>query len=487
MELGALEQVAGGRVSHPLPLGGDERLARLVGEGSQRAFTALYERYHQRLYQYCRSMLHNDADAQDALQSAFAKAFGALRGGHRDAPLRPWLYRIAHNEAITLIRRRRPEVALTAVPDETAPSASDVAGQRARLALLVADLGELTERQRGALVMRELSGLSHEEIEAALELSSGTAKPTILEARRSLAEFAQGRAMICDEVCRTISDGNGRTLRGRRIRAHLRDCSGCAAFAAAIPNRSHDLRALAPPLPAAAAAGLLARTLGTGSSHGGGSGITAGLGAKAVGLASTKVLAVAAVVVTATAATGVVKVLSAGSVPRPASVSSSRPRAAGRPSGVSRPSGAGQGTSAAAASLGGSASRSGVGGVGPGSSTAHSRARGAGRGTARGYGTGGAHAKSVLSAHGKAGASVNRVARAVVNSASRTRSTNTGTRAGSKTAGGTHASFQTTGRNPQRSHTVANPRRLTRAAGSTTIPGSGNVALGQSSSGQIVP
>jgi len=67
---------------------GDERLARLVAVGHERAFALLYERYHQPLYRYLRSMLGQDADAQDALQSAFASAFAALKAGRRNAPLR---------------------------------------------------------------------------------------------------------------------------------------------------------------------------------------------------------------------------------------------------------------------------------------------------------------------------------------------------------------------------------------------------------------
>ena len=85
----------------------DERLAQLVAAGRERAFAVLYERYHQPLYRYCRSMLRNDQDAQDALQSTFAAALAALQESKRNAPFRPWLFRIAHNEAITVIRRRR--------------------------------------------------------------------------------------------------------------------------------------------------------------------------------------------------------------------------------------------------------------------------------------------------------------------------------------------------------------------------------------------
>lgn len=288
----------------PIRLGllSDERLARLVGGGSERAFAVIYERYHQRLYRYCRSILHDDADAQDALQSALAGAFGALRRGQRDAPLRPWLFRIAHNEAISLVRRRGDVGELTETVEQAVPSAEDRAGERARLALLVADLHELPERQRGALLMHELSGLAHKEIAIALGTSAGAAKQAIFEARGALAEFGEGRLMVCEDVRRTISDGDGRALRGRRVRAHLRDCGACAAFAAAIPARRADLQALAPPLAPVLAAGLLTRLLGAGSGHGAGGvgGVAVGVAGKTVGATlATKALVGVAIVATA--------------------------------------------------------------------------------------------------------------------------------------------------------------------------------------------
>src|SRR5579859_3159387 len=90
---------------------GDERLALRVAEGDVRAFAAIYERYHQPLFRYCRSILREDGDAHDALQSTFERAFAALQRSQRSAPLRPWLFRIAHNEAISLIRRRTADQA----------------------------------------------------------------------------------------------------------------------------------------------------------------------------------------------------------------------------------------------------------------------------------------------------------------------------------------------------------------------------------------
>jgi RNA polymerase sigma factor (sigma-70 family) len=285
---------------------GDERLAQLVKTGHEQAFAVLYHRYHQRLYRYCRSMLGNDSDAQDALQSTFAGAFAALAEGRRDAPVRPWLYRIAHNESVSIMRRRKPDVALVDDHLRPAASAAEVAESRGRLELLIADLSELTERQRAALVMRELSGLSHAEIATALKLDVSAAKHTIFEARRSLQEFAEGRAMVCDEVCRAISAGGGRSLRGRRVRSHLRDCRACQAFADAIPARSRDLKAIAPPLAGTAAVSILRRASASTSSHGGGVGGTvAGSAGKAAGmLAAGKALAGAAAVVTVAAGAG---------------------------------------------------------------------------------------------------------------------------------------------------------------------------------------
>src|SRR5581483_11107118 len=105
------------------------------------------------------------------------------------------------------------------------------------LATLVDDLADLPLRARSALVMRELSELSHEESAVALGITVGAGKQAVFEARHALHEAAEGRAMACEEVRRRISDGDGRALRGRRIRAHMRDCGGCAAFAAAIPER----------------------------------------------------------------------------------------------------------------------------------------------------------------------------------------------------------------------------------------------------------
>ncbi|HEY1523906.1 MAG TPA: sigma-70 family RNA polymerase sigma factor [Solirubrobacteraceae bacterium] len=290
----------------PASLLGDERLARLVGEGNERAFNALYSRYHQQLYRYCHSIVRHDADAQDALQSTFTAALSALRRGQRDAPPRPWLYRIAHNESISLLRRRRVADELPETLPDIAQSVEATAEEHTRLALLVSDLQALPERQRGALVMRELSGLSHEELAQALGVSAGAAKQAVFEARQALQEFAEGRAMACEEIQRIVSDGDRRALRGRRVRAHLRDCGRCHAFADAIPERRAALLALSPALPAAAASGLLQQITGAAHHGVGGGGLLAGAGGKSLGVALSAKGVATGLAIVATATVGAV-------------------------------------------------------------------------------------------------------------------------------------------------------------------------------------
>jgi RNA polymerase sigma factor (sigma-70 family) len=312
------------------PVLGDERLARLVSDGNDQAFAPLYERYHQQLYRYCRSIVHDDCDAQDALQSTFAAAFAALRRGRRDAPLRPWLFRIAHNEAVSILRRRRPECELSDAAHRLTSSIEDQAGERARLALLLADLGELPVRQRSALVMRELSGLSHEEIAIVLGGSVGAAKQTIFEARKSLLEFSEGRGMACDEIRKLVSDDDGRTLRSRRVRAHLSDCRGCAEFAAAITVRGDQLRAIAPALPPVSAAAVFAKAIGTGSANGGGAASAvagAGTAGKTMSAAFAAKAAAGVAIVAATtvgATAGLTQITSSGHHPARARVAPAR-------------------------------------------------------------------------------------------------------------------------------------------------------------------
>jgi DNA-directed RNA polymerase specialized sigma24 family protein len=133
----------------------DERLALRAAQGDQGAFEEIYKRYHQDLYRFCLAMVGNPQDAQDTLQNT-----------------------------IETLRKRRGAVELE--PQQAAVAGvTETAETRERLRILLADLEQLPERQRAALVMRELSGLDFEQIGAAFESSSAVARQTLYEARLS--------------------------------------------------------------------------------------------------------------------------------------------------------------------------------------------------------------------------------------------------------------------------------------------------------------
>ena len=257
----------------------DERLARRAVRGDERAFTAIFDRYHQRLYRYCLAIVGDVQDAQDALQNTMIKVLRALPGEERRIELKPWLYRIAHNESIDLLRRRRETRQLDAELVAPGSGLAEEAATRERLRRLLSDLDELPERQRDVLVMRELAGLEFSDIGATLGTSPAVARQTLYEARLSLRQMDEGREMNCAEVMKALSDGDGRVGRRRDLRAHLRSCAGCRRFGEEIETRQRDFATFSP-LPAIAAAGLLQGLLGAGAPAGaGGGGVAAAAGA----------------------------------------------------------------------------------------------------------------------------------------------------------------------------------------------------------------
>jgi RNA polymerase sigma factor (sigma-70 family) len=294
----------------------DERLTRRAVGGDERAFAAIFRRYHQPLYRFCLAIVGNPEDAQDALQNTMVKVLRALPGEERRIDLKPWLYRIAHNESIDLLRRRRETSQLDV--EQVAPGygLAEDAATRERLRRLVTDLRALPERQREVLVMREMSGLDFDAIALAVESSPAVARQTLYEARQSLRQMEEGREMTCETVGRALSEGDGRVTRRRDVRAHLRSCARCREFRDEIKRREKDFAALAP-LPAVAAAGMLQGLLGGGSqaaAGGAGGGLAATLGGGAAKTIATSaavkgvatVAVVAAVGVTAADRSGVI-------------------------------------------------------------------------------------------------------------------------------------------------------------------------------------
>jgi RNA polymerase sigma factor (sigma-70 family) len=165
----------------------DARLVSLVRHGYESAFEEIFRRYGAALRSYAASIVTAQR-ADDVTQEAFTKAYLALRGSDKEIQLRPWLYRIVRNTALTNIRDE-PKAGLELDESHAAGmSPEEVAEQREEVKRLMAGLRELPEPQRAAIVMRELEGLSHEQIAASLGVSGGAVRQSIYRARRALRE-----------------------------------------------------------------------------------------------------------------------------------------------------------------------------------------------------------------------------------------------------------------------------------------------------------
>ena len=167
----------------------DERLVDLVRADNDAAFEAIVARYRRALLRYCSGFL-SEARAEDVVQTAFVNALSSLRSSHGEMELRPWLYRIAHNTALNALRDRAlaheelsEEVHGIEPPDQTFEK-----GERFRD--VVAALGALPERQRDAMVLREIEGRSYDEIASELGVSNGSVRQLLNRARNTLRSGA---------------------------------------------------------------------------------------------------------------------------------------------------------------------------------------------------------------------------------------------------------------------------------------------------------
>jgi RNA polymerase sigma factor (sigma-70 family) len=167
----------------------DERLVDLVRAGSDPAFEAIVERYRRPLMRYVSRLLQPER-AEDVVQQAFVKAYEAM---HRDAAelnLRPWLYRIAHNGALNALRDRALGHAELHDRIDGVERPDQALERTLGLRELVVAVQALPERQRSAILLRELEGRSYEEIAVALGVTDGAVRQLLNRARNSLRAAA---------------------------------------------------------------------------------------------------------------------------------------------------------------------------------------------------------------------------------------------------------------------------------------------------------
>jgi RNA polymerase sigma factor (sigma-70 family) len=265
-----------------LSLAGDDRLVEQIRRGNEAAFEVAFERHGAGILAFCRHMLGSREEAEDAVQHTFAAAFKDLRGGKkRKIALKAWLYTIARNRCVSVLRARREHASeLHELPTD---GLSEQVERRAELRELLADVRELPEEQRAALLLAEAAGLSHAEVAQVLRCEVGSVKGVVFRARSALIERREARATPCSEIREQLATLKGGALRRNELRHHLRRCPGCSAYREEV-RRQRQLLAVA--LPVAPSFGLKSSVMGaaglTGGALGGASAGGAALGSAAV-------------------------------------------------------------------------------------------------------------------------------------------------------------------------------------------------------------
>jgi RNA polymerase sigma-70 factor (ECF subfamily) len=184
--------------------GGEAELVHELQAGSETAFDWLVTHYHAPVYNLILGMLGDTSDAADGTQEVFLKAFRGIRQFRQGSSLKTWLYRIAIREALNqkrwFKRHSQKNVSIDAEPEEgqarfEIPDAGgtpfeQLAAHEIQDAVQAA-LQQVPDAFRSAVILRDLEGLSYEEVAEVLECSVGTVKSRILRGRRALKEILE--------------------------------------------------------------------------------------------------------------------------------------------------------------------------------------------------------------------------------------------------------------------------------------------------------
>ena len=218
----------------------DAELAGAAAAGDRAAFAGIYDRYVDRLHDFCVGMVRDRDAAADCVQDVFCTAVVQLPKLRDPDKLRPWLYAIARNEALRCIRQRRREEVVGELPETaTGDAGPDTLAARTELAALIAEAaGGLSDRDRSVLELAYRHGLDGPELAEALGVSAGNATKMVSRLRdtieRSLgallvARRAQRNPQGCAELGAILAawDGQFSVLLRKRIVRHIDACPTC--------------------------------------------------------------------------------------------------------------------------------------------------------------------------------------------------------------------------------------------------------------------
>jgi RNA polymerase sigma-70 factor (ECF subfamily) len=204
----------------------DGELVVAARQGDRGAFQTLFERYHRRAYSLALGVVRNSDDALDVVQDAFLKAHKHLDRFEGNASFYTWLYRIVMNLAIDHLRKHRRQRPVELDENSTEGVLDDsllpkiLGGNPGRALMdkqirirIDAALDQLSNNHRAVLVMRELEGLTYEEMARAMDCSKGTIMSRLFHARknmqRQLADLVDVRLEGADAGVGEDEDGGG--------------------------------------------------------------------------------------------------------------------------------------------------------------------------------------------------------------------------------------------------------------------------------------
>jgi RNA polymerase sigma factor (sigma-70 family) len=217
--------------------GDDERLVAAVREGDDRAFEALYERYHARVGAYVLGMVKDHGRAEDVTQEVFVSALRRMRQTERPIAFRPWIYEIAKNACIDAYRRssRAEEVSFDAERELFAgsgPAPDAAVDAKQQLDHLCGAFGGLSDTHHEILLLRELEGMSYREIGERMGMSRAGVESTLFRARKRLTEeydeltTGAGCRRVRGLIATAVAEHLG-ARDVRRLARHAHHCSPC--------------------------------------------------------------------------------------------------------------------------------------------------------------------------------------------------------------------------------------------------------------------
>lgn len=178
----------------------DEQLIARTISGEQEAFGFLIRKYQSRLYNSMVHFLRDESEAEDVVQDAFVLALTKLESFKGNSQFYTWLYRIAHNAAISKLRKKRPTLSLDQsfgedAPGFSVPSPEAQPGKRMEqdeeIQQLMEGMKRLSDEHRSILILREMEEMDYEAIAGVLQLPVGTVRSRLHRARSCLKDIME--------------------------------------------------------------------------------------------------------------------------------------------------------------------------------------------------------------------------------------------------------------------------------------------------------